>query len=255
MALPSVETMANGLTATIIVVTGYLIAIRLLIAIRHRGSKLLPAQALFAFSFGSYYIGSVISFWLLAFTGYNLQPNALGNLPPYSLVGILDFTVAPIGVCSAMYIGFSMIKPRMVKPIVIIYAITAIPFWANLWFNWLGPSQNIPVVGAGNLVDIGLLGLSGIFTEVYILSLILIVGGGFIYLAKITTGDIKRRSIYYAIGIILFSFAGIVETQVHLVELGLSILLVVVRLVMVVAYVFLYRAMIPPKPSFPPVNA
>ncbi|HME51055.1 MAG TPA: hypothetical protein VKM55_02445 [Candidatus Lokiarchaeia archaeon] len=254
MVLPSVEALANGLTATLIIVTGYLIAIRLLIAIRQSGSKLLPAQALFAFCLGSFYLGSVISFWVMSFTGYNLQPDWLGNLPPYSFVGILDFTVSPIGVCAAMYIGFSMIKPKIVKPMVTIYAITAIPFWANLWFNWLGPSQNIPAVGAGNLVDIGLLGLSGIFTAVYILSLILIAGGGFIYLAKISTGEIKRRSTFYAIGIMLFSLAGITETQVHLVEMGLSILLVVIRLVMVGAYIILYKAMIPPKQSFPPVH-
>ena len=246
MALPTIEAMANGLSAMLILVTGYIIAIRLLFAIRQSESKLLPAQALFAFGLASFYTGTVVSFWVLYFTGSNLQP--------LELVGILDFTIAPIGTCAAMWLGFSMIKPSLVKPMVTIYAITAIPFWANLWFNWLGPSQNIPPVGPGDLVDIGLLNLSGIFTAIYILSLILIVGGGFIYLAKISTGDIKKRSTLYAIGIILFSFCGIVETQIHLIEMGLSIVLVLVRFVMVAAYIVLYRAMIPPKQAFPPVK-
>src|SRR5271157_5736885 len=246
MVLPSVDAIANGLSAMLILVTGYIIAIRLLFAIRQSESKLLPAQALFAFGLASFYTGTVVSFWVLFVTGSNLEP--------LTLVGILDFTICPIAVCAAMWLGFSMIKPSLVKPMVTIYAITAIPFWANLWFNWLGPSQNIPPVGPGDLVDIGLLNLSGIFTAIYILSLILIVGGGFIYLAKISTGDIKRRSTFYAIGIMLFSLAGITETQVHLVEMGLSILLVVIRLVMVGAYIILYKAMIPPKQSFPPVH-
>jgi len=246
MALPTIEAMANGLSAMLILVTGYIIAIRLLFAIRQSESKLLPAQALFAFGLASFYTGTVVSFWVLYFTGSNLQP--------LELVGILDFTIAPIGTCAAMWLGFSMIKPSLVKPMVTIYAITAIPFWANLWFNWLGPGQNIPVPGPGDLVDIVLANLSSLFTAIYILSLILIVGGGFIYLAKNSTGDIKRRSIYYTVGIMLFSFSGIVETQVRLVEMGLSSVLLIVRFVMVAAYVVLYRAMIPPKQAFPPIK-
>lgn len=241
MELPQIDAIASGLSATLIVATGYLIGIRLAFVMRHRESKLLYAQILFALTLGSYYLGTVVSFWLLFFTGSNIEP--LG------IAAILCFTVAPIGVCVAMYIGFSMIKPRLVKPMIIILAITAIPYWANLWFGWPDPGYSAPDPGPGHLVDIELLSLSELFTTVYILVLMLFFAGGFIYLAKISTGDIRRRSSLYATGTLIFSAVGIIESRVPLQTMGLlgDWLLVMIRIFMVMAFLILYKAMIPTK--------
>ncbi len=240
MITASIDAIANGLSATMILVTGVIITIRLLLAIRHSESKLLPWQAIFALVLGSFYTGTVVSFWLLIFTNNNIEPR--------SLAAILCYSLAPIGVAAAMYIGFSMIKPSFAKPMAWIFGLTAIPFWANLWFNWPEPGSSFVLERpAVDLIDINLLSLSKYFTLIYILALIAILGVGFMILAKRSTGEIRSRSINYSIGLVLFGVCGAIDS-----EISLGLWMVLIRILMVVAYLFLYKAMVPPKASFPP---
>ncbi len=237
--LPSMEAMANGFSATAIIITGYVIGARLLAETGKTKSKLIAWQALFAFSLGSFYLGTCVSFWLLIFVNQNIQPLELG--------AILCYTIAPVGIATVMYIGFSMIKPKLARPVSIIYALTAIPFWLNLWFDWPELSKVVILTGPSELIDIELLSWVNLLTAVYILSMILVLGTGFLILAKQSTGQIRKRSIYYAVGIIMFSIGGIIDSR-----FPLGIWMVVVRLFMVAAYLILYKAMIPPKAAFPP---
>jgi hypothetical protein len=156
--------------------------------------------------------------------------------------------MSPIAIAVAMYVGFSMIKPKLAKPVAWIYGLTGIPFWINLWFN-------IPVEGstfslpnpAEDLIDIQLENWTLYGTAIYIISLLLILGSGFIWLAWHSIGEIKTRSRNYAIGIIVFSVCGIIESQ-----FTLGLFTAVGRLVMFVGYIFLYLAMIPPKSQSSP---
>ncbi len=237
----SAEAILNGASAVMILVTGYLITIRLLFAIRKSESKLLPWQALFAGALGSFYLGTVSSFINLLLNGVNLD---------YRLVGVLCYSITPLGIAAAMYIGFSMIKPSWAKPMAWIFGLTGIPFWANLWFSWPvnGIGHAIPYDMYVDLIDIELESLSNIFTITYILSMIAVLGVGFIYLATRSTGEIRTRSRNYAIGLILFSIAGAIDSR----GIFQGTIMVAVRVLMVVAYIFLYLAMVPPKASFPP---
>ncbi len=247
----SAEAILNGASAVMILVTGYLITIRLLFAIRKSESKLLPWQALFAGALGSFYLGTVSSFINLLLNGVNLD---------YRLVGVLCYSITPLGIAAAMYIGFSMIKPSWAKPMAWIFGLTGIPFWANLWFNWPGPEVGIwfadkNLSGPGgtyaptiDLIDIELQSLSNYFTIIYILSMIAVLGVGFIYLATRSTGEIRTRSRNYSIGLILFGVAGAIDSR----GIFQGPIMVAVRVLMVVAYIFLYLAMVPPKASFPP---
>ncbi len=246
------EAILNGLSATMILVTGYFIAIRLFAAIHHNESKLLPWQGLFALAFGSFYLGTVVSFWTLIFTGTNFEP--------YSVAAIMCYTVSPLGIACAMYIGFSMIKPKLAKPMTWIFALTAIPFWTNLWFNIPDTASTIANVGTGiggtfdktaDLIDIELLSWSNFFTAFYIISMLVILGIGFIYLATHSTGEIRSRATNYAIGLILFSACGILDSRGIFTGIGILF----VRIAMVVAYLFLYKAMVPPKAAFPPTKS
>ncbi len=242
------EAILNGISAAMILFTGYLIAIRLFAAMRTNESKLLPVQGVFAASFGSYYLGTVVSFISLLVVFTNIDP---------TLAGILCYTVAPIGIACAMYIGFSMIKPKIAKPITIIFALTAIPFWANLWFNF--PETSIawvvPFNPEVNLVDIELMSWSNFFTAFYIICALVFLGGGFIWLALHSTGDIRTRSRNYAIGLIGFSICGIIDSRGIVSGIGGGWGIFIVRIFMVVSYIFLYKAMVPPKASFPPIKS
>ncbi len=239
--LPSTDALMNGLSATMIVATGYIIGFKILAVWRKRQSKLMPWQSLLAFSAGSFYLGTVVSFWLLVFTDQNLQPR--------EFAAIIAYTSAPLAVIAAMVIGFSMIKPSWTKPVAIIYAITGIPFLASLWFDWMGPGKEVRLdEGVGILIDIELKGIAMLFITIYILSLIIVVASGFVYLARHSTGEIRSRATYYAVGFYLFSICGILDTEI---DLGVG--MIAIRLVMVVAYLMLYKAMIPASEKKPVV--
>ncbi len=236
--MPTLEAFANGLSATAIIVTGIALTIKMYAASRKTTSKLLGWQVIFALSLGAFFLGPFVGFWKIVFEGNSIDP---------ALQAILCYTISPIGVVTAMYIGFTMIYPKATKPITIVYALSAIPFWANLWFDLPELSKKAvtpPALGA--LADIELLSWSKFFTAFYILSLVIVLGTGFLILAKQTTGDVRRRAINYALGIYMFAAAGIIDT---LFAVGVWIFLV--RFFMLGAYFVLYKAMVPPKPISP----
>ncbi len=228
----SSEALISGLSATMLVVTGYFVAVKLMASIKRQKTKLLPWQILLELGAGSFYLGTATSFWILVFTG--------SNIAPLDLAAILCYTASPLAIVAAMVIGFSMVKPSWTKPVATIYALSGIPFLASLWFNWLGVSKNVPDPGLGNLIDIELLGIVRILTAVYIVSMVAIVATGFVYLALHSTGDVRSRSIYYASGFYLFAICGIIDTQ-----FPLGYWMIFVRIVMVGSYFLLYKAMIP----------
>ncbi|HMF32141.1 MAG TPA: hypothetical protein VKK79_12035 [Candidatus Lokiarchaeia archaeon] len=239
MFIPSINAIVAGFSAVIIFLTGYIIGFRLLAAMHTIKSKLLPWEAAFAMSLGSFYLGTVVSFVLLWVTGSNISPDVWGAW--------LDFSVTPVGISIVIYIGFSVLRPKFAKSMAIIYLLTGIPFWASLWFNIPEPSAYITSTPP-ELIHIALLSIASYLTLIYLVSLGILMGGGFISLARRSKGEIRTRSTYWATGIILFCIAGFLDSQIP-VE---AILLIVVRAVMVTSFLFLYNAMIPPKAEYYP---
>jgi len=285
--IPDTLSIVNGITATLIMISGFAIGISMWLAMRHSDSKLLPYQGAFSFALGTYYSGITLSFFSIIFTQYNIANN---------WIVWMSYTVSPIGVGFAMYVGFSMIKPKLAKPMAWSYGCSAVIHWASLWFNWLGPATiarwdptllpaglpsyiyggvEIPAGKYGisipnTLVDVGMipenaqLAAMGIhaslaywMTMIYLLSYMVILGGGFIYLAFHSSGEVRSRSIKYAYGIIIFTLCGYVDSAVDPAGFGVDpgLFMVIVRLVMFSSYVVLYMGMKPPKSVSAPVKA
>jgi hypothetical protein len=131
----------------------------------------------------------------------------------------------------------------------IIYLLTGIAFWASLWFNIPATSAFITSTPP-ELIHIALQSVASYLTLIYLVSLGILMGGGFISLARRSTGEIRTRSINWATGIILFCIAGFLDSQIP-VE---AIFLIVVRTIMVISFIFLYKAMIPPEALYYPTK-
>ncbi|OLS13799.1 MAG: hypothetical protein RBG13Loki_2560 [Promethearchaeota archaeon CR_4] len=293
MVLPPIDDIYVGLTSTAIFALGLVMSISMFVAMRRSDSKLLPYQGLFALNMAMNYSGTTLCFWSIIITGNNL---------PNMLTIILVYTTGPIGLATAMYVGFSMIKPKVAKPMAIIFLLTGIVQWASIYFNVFGiPGSgvrwnaaylytqgvtnpyllagiNMPtswLVVPGTLIDTILLpwGISPTFpfgspsfiwVIFALLAFAIILGGGFIYLAFRSSGDIKSRSIKYAIGILMYSVLIFYDTGVDPVGWAFAlkiattmaeatafgtIYLFVLRAALFIGYIILYLAMKPPKPA------
>jgi hypothetical protein len=219
-----------GSSALLIWVTGLTTAIICFSRAKKSGSNLLIWVGIFFLCMGSFYLGTVCSFINLIFTDANL---------PTALVGQLCYTWAPIGVAVSMFIGFTMIRPKSSLKTIFtaIILITALPYWYGLYFlSATQISSDIAIANAnGWVIDIELVGWVKLMTVFYLVSFALILDAGFIWLARNSTGIIKRKSILTISGLTLFFICGAMDSL-----FGFSYLIIVVRVFMVGAYILLF---------------
>lgn len=227
----STTTLIIGFSATAIVVTGYITAIGCLKRNKGQATNLLAIAAIFLFSAGSFYLGTTVSFYKLLLTGENLSE---------PLTGQLCYLWAPIGLSASTYVGFQIIKPKISKPLAAIYLLTGIIYWYGLFgIPEITITSEIPEGGLG-LRDIQLLDFVKIMTSAYLIIFVLTQVTGYAWLAKNSSGLIKKKALYHIIGYILFVICGALDS---LVEFPSPIYILIVRLFMITAYIFLYKGL------------
>jgi hypothetical protein len=228
----SPTTLISGLSATMIVFTGWLTAFGLLRRSKGQSTNLLAIASIFLFSAGSFYLGTVISFFKLLLTGSNL---------PEPLTGQLCYLWAPIGLAASSYVAFQIIKPKISKILPIIYLLTGIVYWYGLFgIPEITITSEISEGGLG-LIDIQLLNFVKIMTTIYLLVFLVLQVSGYAWLAKNSTGLIKKKAIYHIIGYITFVVCGALDSMV---EFSRPVYVLIVRLVMVTAYLWIYKGFI-----------
>ena len=230
MALP-LETLLNGISATCVLLTGLYFGIRFIIHYNSLKKSLLPLIAGLGFGLAIFYLGPTTAFFSLLFTEENING---------VLYGYLSYFTMPLTLTLAMYLGFDIFKPSWKKPIMIIFSIFTVIWWVSfiLFQEYLFTFET-PTEGA--LMDISFvlpLGLPMI--ALAILSALFMLGGGFLSIArKIEDKKKRKKSIFLAIGWVLFAIAGILDTF-----LALS-LIAFARIVMLVGYLLIFSGFTP----------
>lgn len=225
--MASLNALISGFSACIILITGWSAGIGCIIRSKQDKTPLLLWAGFFLACMGTFYLGTVASWFFLILKGSNL---------PEVLVGRMCYTVTPVGISMAMYVGFSIIRPKLAKFMALIYIITAPIFWYGLYMEpALTISSSIPDEVGGGLIDINLLSYVKTLVTVYLLSFGLILITGFSWLAKKSTGVIRKKAIFHCIGYLLFVGCGAIDSMVPF-----SSWIVIVRIVMAAAYIFLY---------------
>jgi len=224
----STTTIIIGISAIIILSTGYLTSISCFIKSKKRKSPILILVGGFLLCAGSFYLGPVTSFFSLLITGKNLDG---------FLVGQLCYLWAPIGISLSLYVGFQVVKLEYSKPSAIIYLLTGILYWYGLLIvPQITIGYEIPEGGLG-LIDIQLKSFVQILTAIYLFTFALVQIPGFIIISKRVTGDARIRAYYNAIGYTLFVICGILDSMV---EFPNPIFLLIVRIIMASGYFILY---------------
>lgn len=222
----------DGVTATGVVIFGFVIGFFFFYQSRKRNAKLLMYLGLANLFAGLMFLGVFLDFLYVLI----IQQNIVNN----GTVALLSYIwFAPV-IISAMYIGAELIAPKIKKPLVIIFIIISIFFEIVIFldpinsFNFIPSIPNPPIV---NLIDynVNLLTLAGILMGGLLLPVLVFLGFGFLYKAFQSTGVIRRNFLLLSLGSIFFCIFGLLE--------GLTapgILVIFVRLGYVCSFILMY---------------
>ena len=229
--MASIEAIITGSSASLILITAYSTAIFSFIRAKKIKNPFLNWVGVFLLAMGSFYLGIASSFINLLITGQNLDTYT---------TGYLSYSVTPIGVAIAMYIGFKLIssKSKIAVSIAIVYALSGLVFWYYLYFEHETSitSNVLEGIAAGHLIDLELKGLVSTLITIYLASFAVILIPGYIWLAKISAGSMRKNSILLVIGYSLFIVCGYIDTRTN----PGFIVIMIVRIVMAVAYIFMF---------------
>ncbi len=221
--------LVSGITATGILFTGYFTSIGLFARARKERVRFLIWEALILLCLGTFYLGTVVSFFKLLITGANLEPGYVGAQ--------LCYTIAPIGSAICMYTGFTMLgKEKIAIPMAVIHLLTGLFYWYGLYVQPnITVDAVVPVEIGGGLVDFELLSYVQLLTALYLGFLLAVIGGGFFWFAKQSTGDVRKRFLLTATGSCFFTISGAIDSLVEL-----AYFIVIPRFFMITGAILLY---------------
>ena len=235
MAL-SLTVWLNGLSAFFLCAWGVMNFFRFFLLYFKEKKKLQPFVAILGLSLGSFFLGPTVSFISLLITGENIN---------YITYGFLSYSLQPIAIIAAMYLGFEIFNPEKQKLAVGIFAVMGVVFWIA-FFGW--PTTMIEEIATaeGKLLDISLESIVMVITGLNLLSLPAILSTGFFRLRKrISDPQQRRKALYLARGWIVFTLAGLMDVQIF--SALWPDLIIIPRLIMVVCYYYIFMGFAPLK--------
>ena len=232
MALPTSWTFwLEGLTASSVISVGIILGLISIIKGRKLKAKLLTVLGLAIFFIGFLYLGPTTDFLTVIITGSNITSEFWG----LGIYGILSYLWIAPALIMAMYIGGELILPKRKWILVIIYMVLGIIFEYFLWFQ----TDNTFVIDLvpGEIIDSSFVLLYPTFLlmALFILSILIFHGIGFLIKAIKSTGVLRKKFLLLGIGFIIFSIAGAGDS---LVNPGIG--LVIVRTAMISSIVLMY---------------
>ncbi len=195
------------------------------------GANLLFYLGMLAILAGLAFLGVFLDFLTVIFTEKNMDN-------PYGLVGLLSYIwVGPL-IVLAIHIGAELMVPKKKWHITSIYLVLMIIFEIILFLNPLESLNFVyPSKSGEALIDynLKLTTPAGILMIIFLASVILFLGIGFLIKAIQATGDIRKKFLFLSLGVFLYSIFGLFES---LTEPGVA--LIFIRLGYISGPVFMY---------------
>jgi hypothetical protein len=235
------SSLINGISACTVMALGVTIGISFLIRYSREKKGLMPFASFTGWSLFGFYLGPFVTFWSLILNRSNIS---------FILYGQLSYAITPIAIVNAMWLGFSIFNPDRKKLAAGIYAATAVPYYIALFgFPQLMIVGNAScgalsagaclasLNGAGLMVDISLSSVMLALNAFYILSVFLILVGGFLTLRRKIAGEGQKRVTLLMLGFLFFGIAGLMENTLG--DLG-DIAKILARVVMAACAICVY---------------
>jgi len=190
----------NGISATGVLTINLIIGIFSLYKSRKLKAKLLTVTALTIFFIGLLWLGPTTDFLKILITGTNINP--------VWLYPILSYMWAAPGIFFGMYIGGELLMPRKKWYLLTIFLIISIVYEFVLFINPQGSFEFVvPSPLGSDIIDTSsdYSWYTAYFLIVFIFSIILFNGIGFLSKAFKSTGVLKKKFLALAFGFILFA--------------------------------------------------
>ena len=224
----------NGFSCAGIVISGCVLGIFFIYKSKRTNAKLLFYMGLAAIFGGLTWLGGLVDFLNILFTGNNMNN-------PYGLHGILGYMWAPPTYVIIIYIGVELLmaeKRRLKVTIISFYLVLAIIFEILLFFDALNSLEFVyPSTSGEDLIDNypNLNSTVGIILFINIFSVIILWGFGFIVKAYQSTGVVKKKFLTLSVTTFLIFFFTIID---NLTSFG--IILIFARIGVICCYILYY---------------
>ncbi len=198
----SIEGWINGITALCTVVFSIIFGLFLIYKARKQEAKLLAYWSLGGLLGGLGWLGPGLDFLTILITGKNMDNS-------YGQYGIISYMWIPLSLTLLLYVGAEFLIPNKKKIVLFIYIILGIIFELILFLDPMGSfTFDNPTPSGDNLIDARFTFGSPLFIIVliFLLSVILLPGLGFIVKCIKSSGIIRKKFLLLAISINLVTF-------------------------------------------------
>ncbi|MBA7566666.1 hypothetical protein ES708_08361 [subsurface metagenome] len=197
----------DGITASGVVIFGIIFGIFFLYKSRKSGAKILTILGVVNILAGLMYLGVFTDFLVVLMTQNNLDNT-------YGLVGILSYIwFAPI-IILAIYIGAELLVPKKKWYLMILIIILSAIFEVLFILDPLGTFNFVDPVNPGEILidyNVNMFTPAGLIMAVLLLTVLVILGFGFLIKSFQSTGILKKKFFLLSMGSICFCIFGLLE--------------------------------------------
>ncbi len=230
----------DGISGSVVVILGIVFAIFFYVQGQKKKAKMLKELAYVNLFAGLMYLGVLLDFaWLLVANENFLGISNISNF----WVPLSSYIWFPPLVIVAIYLATSVQYPKNAKWAALAYTIVGGIFYIRMLFpeGPYNPVLSFDIsyydIGVG-LLDYNLKASSpaGIWLIIMLVLVIVVFCLGLIYTSTKTTGALKGKFVFLAIGALCYGISGLMEGYVG----GLGILIIIVRGVYSISFLIMY---------------
>ncbi len=197
----------NGITAMGVFTFSCLFGLFFIYKARVKKIKLLYYLGVVYVSAGLVYVGDTIDFITILIRATNFEN--------YELLGLLNWMWFPLAVICAIYIGFELVALKNRKIFNMIYIGMGIVFEIFLFVDLQGTiTYDLPVNPGEDLINDKIVfeSVPSILALIFLISIIIILGFGFLSKAIQSTGVIRRKFLFLSLGAFIYTIGGILDS-------------------------------------------
>ncbi|MFX1234146.1 MAG: hypothetical protein ACFFBY_06245 [Promethearchaeota archaeon] len=199
----------DGITASGVVIFGIIFGLFFIYKARKTNAKILNYLGLANLFAGLMYLGVFVDFLYVL-----ISPTHTNIDNTYGMVGILSYIWLAPAIITSIYIGAELQIPKFKWFVVALFVILSVLFEILIFidpfnaFNFVDP----PAPGI-LLIDYNVIifSIAGIMMAVFLLSIIVLLGIGFLVKSIQSTGILRKKFLLLSLGSIFFCVFGLLE--------------------------------------------
>ena len=198
----------SGITASGVFIFCIMFGLFFIYKSRKTHLNLLLYLGLVYFFAGLVYSGDVLDFITVILTGTNVNK-------PYEIIGLINWMWFPGAVLFAMYIGAIIITPKKKWYVFSIYLVLGYFFELFLFIDLPGSViYDEPEPLGSDLINDNLVftSITGIIALIFLLSIFIFLGFGFLRKGIQSTGIIRRKFFYISSGAFIFIIGAVLDS-------------------------------------------